>query len=126
MKKLLNSSLLVGAFLFPLLISAQDKPIINATVSGVILDAKTNERIIGATVSIKGTTNGASTDVNGEFALITGQKLPFTLIVSFIGYIKKEVVINDSKVEIRIEQDTKNLADVVVTSRRRQEAVQDM
>jgi iron complex outermembrane receptor protein len=126
MKKLLNSSLLVGAFLFPLLISAQDKPIINATVSGVILDAKTNERIIGATVSIKGTTNGASTDVNGEFALITGQKLPFTLIVSFIGYIKKEVVINDSKVEIRIEQDTKNLADVVVTSRRRQEAVQDI
>jgi iron complex outermembrane recepter protein len=126
MKKLLNSSLLVGAFLFPLLISAQDKPIINATVSGVVLDAKTNERIIGATVSIKGTTNGASTDANGEFALVTGQKLPFTLIVSFIGYIKKELVINDSKVEIRIEQDTKNLADVVVTSRRRQEAVQDI
>jgi iron complex outermembrane recepter protein len=126
MKKLLKSSLLVGAFLFPLLISAQDKPVINATVSGVILDAKTNERIIGATVSIKGTTNGASTDANGEFALITGQKLPFTLIVSFIGYIKKEVVINESKVEIRIDQDTKNLADVVVTSRRRQEAVQDI
>lgn len=126
MKKLLNSSLLVGAFLFPLLISAQDKPIINATVSGVVLDAKSNERIIGATVSIKGTTNGASTDANGEFALVTGQKLPFTLIVSFIGYIKKELVINDSKVEIRIEQDTKNLADVVVTSRRRQEAVQDI
>lgn len=126
MKKLLNSSLLVGAILFPLLISAQDKPIINATVSGVVLDAKTKERIIGATVSIKGTTNGASTDVNGEFALITGQKLPFTLIVSFMGYLKKEVVINDSKVEIRIEQDTKNLADVVVTSRRRQESVQDI
>jgi iron complex outermembrane receptor protein len=126
MKKLLNSSLLVGAFLFPLLIFAQDKPIINATVSGVVLEAKTNERIIGATVSIKGTTNGASTDANGEFALVTGQKLPFTLIVSFIGYIKKEVLINESKVEIRIEQDTKNLADVVVTSRRRQEAVQDI
>lgn len=126
MKKLLKSSLLLGAILFPLFLSAQDKPIINATVSGVILDAKTNERIIGATVSIKGTTNGASTDANGEFALITGQKLPFTLIISFIGYIKKEVVINDSKVEIRIEQDTKNLADVVVTSRRRQESVQDI
>ncbi|MCP9753800.1 TonB-dependent receptor [Lacihabitans sp. CCS-44] len=126
MKKLLKSSLLIGAFLFPLFISAQDKPIINATVSGIILDAKTNERIIGATVSIKGTTKVASTDANGEFALITGQKLPFTLIVSFIGYIKKEVVINESKVEIRIELDTKNLADVVVTSRRRQEAVQDI
>jgi iron complex outermembrane receptor protein len=126
MKKLLKSSLLLGAFLFPLFLSAQDKPIINATVSGVVLDAKTSEKLIGATVSIKGTTNGASTDANGEFALITGQKLPFTLIVSFIGYIKKEIVINESKVEIRLEQDSNQLSDIVVSSRRRQEAVQDI
>ena len=126
MKKLLKSSLLFGAILFPLLLSAQDKPIINATITGVVLDSKTNEKLIGATVSIKGTTNGSSTDANGEFALITGQKLPFTLIISFIGYVKKEVLINESKVEIRLEQDSNQLSDIVVSSRRRQEAVQNI
>lgn len=88
MKKLLNSILILGTILLPLYVSAQDKPVINATVSGKVIDEITNEALIGATVSIKGTTNGATTDANGDFALITGQKLPFKLIVSYVGYIK--------------------------------------
>ncbi len=126
MKQIFKSTFLIGAFLLPLFLSAQTKPIINATVSGVILDAKTNEKLIGATVAIKGTTNGAATDANGEFALITGQKLPFTLIVSSVGYLKKEILITESKVEVRLEVSTNQLSDVVVTSRRRQESVQDI
>ena len=110
-----TSIFVLCAFLFPLILSAQDKPIINATVSGKVVDARTNEALIGATVSIKGTTNGASTDANGEFALITGQKLPFTLIISYVGYLKKEVVINQSKVEITLEENVNQLGDVVVT-----------
>jgi iron complex outermembrane receptor protein len=115
----------VTAFI-PSFLSAQNTPVINATVSGKILDARSGAPLIGATVSIKGTTNGAATDVNGEFALITGQKLPFTLLVSSVGYLKKEVLISDSKVEIKLEESTNQLSDVVVTSRRRQEAVQDI
>lgn len=126
MKQVLQSAILIGILVLPLLVSAQEKPIINATVSGVVLDAATNEKLIGATVQIKGTTNGAATDANGEFALITGQKLPFTVIVSFVGYLKKEIVINQSKVEIKLEADVNKLEDVVVSSRRRQEAVQDI
>lgn len=126
MKKILNSIVILGVILLPFISSAQDKPVINATVSGKVLDAITNEALIGATVSIKGTTNGASTDANGEFALITGQKLPFTVIVSYVGYVKREIIINESKVEIKLEQDVNKLADVVVSSRRRQEAVQDI
>ncbi len=126
MKRFLNSIVILGVTLLPFISSAQDKPVINATVSGKVLDAITNEALIGATVSIKGTTNGANTDANGEFALITGQKLPFTVIVSYVGYIKREIVISESKVEIKLEQDVNKLADVVVSSRRRQEAVQDI
>ena len=126
MKNKLNFILILMAVWLPFLVFAQDRPIINATVSGKVVDIRTNEILIGATVSIKGTTNGASTDANGEFALITGQKLPFTLIVSFVGYQKKEVLISNDKVEIQLQESTNQLSDVVVTSRRRQESVQDV
>lgn len=126
MKNFLKFTIVFTAVLLPFLMSAQDKPVINATVSGKVVDALNNEILIGATVSIKGTTNGASTDANGEFALVTGQKLPFTIIVSFVGYVKKEIVINEGKVEIKLVQDVSQLGDVVVTSRRRQESVQDI
>jgi iron complex outermembrane recepter protein len=126
MKRVTNLLLIVGVILLPFFASAQDKPTINATISGKIIDARTNELLIGATVSIKGTTNGASTDANGEFALITGQKLPFTLIVSFVGYQKKEILLNSNKIEIALEENTNQLSDVVVTSRRRKESVQDI
>lgn len=126
MKNLFKITLFVASVLFTKLAQAQNQPIINATVSGKVIDSQTNEALVGASVSIKGTTNGANTDANGEFALITGQKLPFTLIISFVGYIKQEIVINNGKVEIRLVEDTGQLDDVVVTSRRRTEAVQDI
>ncbi len=126
MKQISTLTLFIWLFIFSSFLSAQDKPVINATVSGKVIDSRSNEKLIGATVSIKGTTNGATTDANGEFALITGQKLPFTVIVSYIGYLKKELVISESKVEIKLEEDVNQLADVVVTARRRQESVQNI
>ena len=102
MKIILSRIILSLLLLLPFYLSAHNKPIINATVSGRVVDARTNEILIGATVSIKGTTNGAATDANGEFALITGQKLPFTLIVTSLGYLKKEIVVNESKIEIKL------------------------
>lgn len=126
MKKLLKTSLLVAALFLPLLSFAQNQDQINATIKGKVLDSKTNEPLIGATVSIKGTTNGASTDLNGEFGLATGQKLPFTLIISYIGYQKKELVINESQVTILLDINQNLLGDIVVSSRRRQESVQQI
>ncbi|WP_337043564.1 TonB-dependent receptor [Emticicia sp. 17c] len=118
--------LFILAIIYSSQIIAQDKPTINATISGKVVDAITNENLIGATVSIKGTTNGAQTDANGEFKLITGQKLPFTLVVSYIGYQKKEVIINEATVEIKLEPSQNQLSDVVITSRRRQESAQNV
>lgn len=125
MKQVLKSATLIFTIFFPFYLSAQD-PTINATVSGKVLDARTNEALIGATVTIKGTTNGDVTDAIGEFSLVTGQKLPFTLVVSYIGYLKKEVLISDSKVEIKLDPNNTQLEDVVISSRRRQESVQEV
>jgi hypothetical protein len=50
-------------FWFPILSQSQNNPVINATLSGKIIDAKTSEPLIGAAVLIKGTTNGGTTDV---------------------------------------------------------------
>ncbi|HAK79248.1 MAG TPA: TonB-dependent receptor, partial [Runella sp.] len=126
MKQALKVLYSIGLLFIVIQSNAQNTPIINATLSGTVIDAVTNERLIGASVSIKGTTNGASTDANGEFRLITGQKLPFTLIVTYIGYKTRELIVNEPKVEIRLEAGSNQLEDVVVTSRRRQESVQDI
>lgn len=126
MKQFFKSTLLLLTVILPLLSSAQDKPTINARISGKVIDSKTNEPLIGAAVQIKGTTNGSTTDANGDFSLITGQKLPFSVIISFVGYVKKEVVISSDKAIIKLDEDVSQLADVVVSSRRRQEAVQDI
>lgn len=126
MKHLFKSTFWIAIVLTSAISIAQNTPVINATVKGKVLDARTKKVIIGAAVGIKGTTNGAPTDANGEFALITGQKLPFTLVVSSVGFLKKEVLITESNVEIVLEEDVNQLADVVVSSRRRQEAVQDI
>lgn len=126
MKKILKSYYLIGFLLLPFLLSAQNEPIVNANIIGKVVDANSNEPLIGATVSIKGTTNGATTDANGEFKLITGQKLPFTLIITYIGYQKQETVINENNVEIKLAPATNQLSDVVITSRRRQESAQEV
>ncbi len=126
MRQILTSVLLIGAILLPLLLPAQTTPVINATISGKVVDARTSRTLIGATVAIKGTTNGAPTNINGQFTLVTGQKLPFTVIVSFVGYQTKEVLLSEDNVEIKLEEGSNQLADVVITSRRRQESVQDV
>lgn len=102
------------SLLSPFLARAQTTPTINAQVSGRILDGRTREPLIGATVLIKGTTNGGTTDVNGQFYLKTGQKLPFTLVVSYIGYESKEIIAERSTVTIDLVPDAKQLSEVAV------------
>ncbi|MES2649057.1 MAG: TonB-dependent receptor [Bacteroidota bacterium] len=126
MRKKLITIFPILLLLIPSVLIAQDKPIINATVSGKVINTATSDILVGASVTIKGTTNGSTTDENGEFYLITGQKLPFTLVVSYTGYFKKELVISESKVVISLEQNSDQLGQVIVTSRRRRESAQNI
>lgn len=127
MKRILVVSFfLIGAILTPSFLSAQNAPVINATVTGKVVDARTGKNLIRATVTIKGTTNGSTTNQNGQFTLITGQTLPFTVLVSYVGYQTQETVLTQDGAEIRLVEGSNQLSDVTVTSRRRQESVQNV
>ncbi len=59
-------------------------------VRGVVQDVNTNETLIGATVVIKGTTIGVTTNLDGSFLLIAPEG-EHTLIVSYVGYEKQDI-----------------------------------
>src|SRR5690606_12354571 len=79
-------------------------PIINATFGGIVLDAKDGAPLAGATLQLAGITHSTKTDKQGRFQFVTGQKLPVTLIVSYIGYATKQVVVSENPVTIELEQ----------------------
>lgn len=84
-------------------------------IIGIVLDAKTNEPVINATVQIKGTTTGIVTDIDGKFNIPC---MPNNiLIISFIGYTQQEVKVGKStSYTIKLEEDTEMLDEVVVTA----------
>ncbi|MCD0489122.1 SusC/RagA family TonB-linked outer membrane protein [Pedobacter sp. MC2016-14] len=90
-------------------------PLINANISGTVLDAQTKEPLPRAVVQLEGVTHNVLTDDNGKFKFVTGQKLPAVLIVSYIGYSKQRVTVNNSPVEILLQPDVRQMNDVVIT-----------
>lgn len=88
--------------------------IINSRLSGSVIDKITDEPVIGATITIKGTTHGVITDLDGKFYFQTGQKFPYTLIITSIGYKKEEVIVDGSPVVVRLSQDVQELNELVV------------
>ncbi|WP_420146828.1 SusC/RagA family TonB-linked outer membrane protein [Spirosoma sp.] len=115
MKKRFIFLLWIWILILPGLVFAQKTaPVINSTLSGKIVDEKTKEPLIGATVQIKGTTNGAATDVDGKFLLRTGQILPYTLLVNYVGYTPLEIQATTNTISIELKENTSQLSEVVV------------
>ncbi len=56
------------------------------TVSGKLIDEGTGEPLFGATVAIEGTTEGATTDLDGVFSFTTDKNPPFNLKISYVGF----------------------------------------
>lgn len=82
-------------------------------IMGRVLDPF-GEAIIGANVTIKGTTEGTITDFDGEFSLNVSSNNQ-TLIVSFIGYKTSEVkAIEGKKLQIVLQEDAEALDEVIV------------
>jgi hypothetical protein len=94
-------------------------------IKGTVTDSKTGEALIGATVVVKGTTEGAATDVNGNFSFTTSQNPPLTLVTSFVGYVNKETVVTDfsKEIKIKIGQNEVVLKDVTITGSRISEKI---
>jgi len=81
-------------------------------IKGVVVDEQ-GEPLIGASVFVKGTTEGVVTDVDGAFALSVQGRA--TLTASYIGYLSKDVEVgNRDNLTITLEPDSKTLEEVVV------------
>ena len=84
----------------------------SGTCTGVIKDAL-GEPIIGASVVVKGTTNGTITDIDGAFSFANVKKGD-VIQISFVGYKSQEIVWNGNPLDIVLQDDTQALEEVVV------------
>ena len=83
-------------------------------VSGTVLAADTKIPVIGASVIIRGTTNGTLTDLDGKFTL-TGLKKDDVIQVSFVGFQTRSVIVKDeSPLIILLDDAVQNLEGMVV------------
>ena len=94
---------------FPLEVAQQ-----NETCKGIVKDA-TGEAVIGASIVVKGTTNGTITNIDGDFTL-NNVKNGDILVVSYIGYKTQEVKYAGSPLNILLQDDSQQLQEVVVTA----------
>ncbi|MCI2229883.1 TonB-dependent receptor [Polaribacter sp. MSW13] len=101
--------LLVALFFATTTILGQTK------ITGTVVD-EANQALPGASVLVKGTTNGTETDFNGKFTL-TADSNSGVLVISFIGYKKIEVAFSSGKTNvgtIQLKEDEDSLDEVVI------------
>lgn len=86
-------------------------------IRGNVIDEKTKEPIIGASVALKATTNGTLTDAHGGFSLQVTKALPVTLSISLVGYKSQDIDVYDAEepIILSLKEDFNFLDEVVVT-----------
>ncbi|WP_259014245.1 SusC/RagA family TonB-linked outer membrane protein [Emticicia fluvialis] len=126
--------LMLGVFLFataclpsvygqtPLFASAKnahgtspiDGKIVQITVKGRVTDATTGEPLVGASVTLKGTQKGVSTDIEGNYSITVADEKS-VLVIGFIGYTKQEITVgNRTTIDVQMKSEAADLAQVVV------------
>lgn len=99
--------LMMFLFLIPISLYAQ-----NYQLKGTVTDPS-NEPLIGANVSVKGTTNGTITDSNGNFVLNVSPKA--TIVVSFMGFVPQEIALKAQKVlNVVLKENAQMLDETIV------------
>ena len=82
-------------------------------ITGIVTDTS-GEPVIGASVVVKGTTNGSITDLNGNFSILNVPQNT-TLVVSYIGYVSQTIATNGRhELKVSLVEDKKTLEEVVV------------
>ena len=106
--KTLQKKLLLLLLMLPFGLLAQN------TLKGVVLDGANNQPLPGVNVLVTGTTNGTTTDFDGNFTLTNikkGEKISF----SYIGFTDETLIYENQKtITITLKEDQKELKDVVV------------
>ncbi len=89
-------------------------------IKGVVTDKSNGEQLPGTSVTVKGTNIGTMTNEQGSFELRLSQKLPVTLVFSFISYERKEVVVekDNPKLNIKLSPSDYQLEEVTIVSER--------
>lgn len=125
----LYTSIILISLLFASNIFAQS----TGKITGKVTDNKSGETLIGATVTVQGTTTGSATDVDGQFLLNNLQPQKYVVVVRYLGYQSKSI----SDVEVKpgsvttlnviLEAATSQaLKEVTVRSTFRQESVNSL
>ncbi len=100
--------LLCAIALIGFTVSAQVK------VTGVVLEAGTNEPLIGATVTVKGTSIATATDLDGKFT-VNAPSSKSKVVVTYVGMKSFEFTASSKETKVVLESDSKQLGEVVVT-----------
>ena len=107
---------------FPVLATAQ----LNGALilSGRVV-GENHEGLAAVSIAIKGTATGTTSDSSGKFSLVINQKLPFTLVVSSIGFAPQELEVKSTstKLAIQLTSQTFLANEVVVTASRTSEKI---
>lgn len=98
-----------------IVIIKEDEILKDVRISGKVTDKKTGQPLEGASIQIKGTNTGTSTDANGNFSINVPENA--VLVVTSIGYERLEVPVNgQTEITISLEPSAKELNDIVVTA----------
>jgi outer membrane receptor protein involved in Fe transport len=94
-------------------------------VSGTVTDKLTKEPIPGVSVTVKGKTIGSSTDSKGQFSFSTVEKLPLTVVVSYIGFttVERDVTTNTTNLTFELESGAILGQEVVISASRTPERI---
>jgi iron complex outermembrane receptor protein len=124
--KKMKLKLLIFALLFPMIVLSQ-----KITINGNVSD--TQDLLPGVSILEKGTSNGTSSDIDGNYSIKVNQNA--TLIFSFIGYKTQEIMITNKKsLMVILEEDRSSLDEIIVKgftgvigqARRRAESIQNI
>lgn len=113
---------MLRSFLFILFVATASQVFAQGSIGGTVTDAKTGEAIIGANVVIQGTTQGAPTDLEGNFLISNVKEGVYNLQVSYVTYkthTVQNVEVTTAKrvtLEIKLSEDVSELQEVVVTA----------
>ncbi|MBO9673116.1 MAG: TonB-dependent receptor [Sphingobacteriaceae bacterium] len=94
-------------------IPIEEKKLLKLDLKGTILD-EDGKPLVGASIKVKGSQNGAVSDANGSF-LLKNIDEGTVLVVSFLGYITQEVKVSSNTIVVRLVPQTNDLNDVVIS-----------
>lgn len=120
-----QNGLIAGLLVLLMLCPAAQRIYAQNVIEGTVSDASSGETLISATILLKGTTLGTTTDVEGKFSLDVGDAQDVVLLVSYVGYQDMEIPVSRpfSPVTVKLKLAVLPGQEVVITASRVSETI---